>query len=68
MLGAKIIVSHCTHSSTSLGYGHILFVSQIHDLFGSLLVTILIGGDYFVYCHPGSVYLCRVRFLIGYVW
>jgi hypothetical protein len=57
MLGAEITVSHCTHSSTSLGYGHVLFVSSVHDLFGSLLVTILTGGVYFVYCHPGLVYL-----------
>jgi hypothetical protein len=29
---------------TNLGYGHTLFVSSGHDLFGSLLVTILTGG------------------------
>jgi hypothetical protein len=31
-----------THKN--LGYGHALFISSGHDLFGSLLVTILIGG------------------------
>jgi hypothetical protein len=67
MLGAELTVSHRTHLSTSLGYDHVLFVSSVHDLFGSLLVTIL-SGVYFVYCHLGSVYLCRMRFLIGYVW
>jgi hypothetical protein len=44
MLGAEITVSHRTHSSTSLGYGHVLFVSSGHDLFGSLLVIILTAG------------------------
>jgi hypothetical protein len=29
---------------TNLGYGHVLFISSAHDLFGSLLVTILTGG------------------------
>jgi hypothetical protein len=68
MLGAELTVSRRTHSSTSLGYGHVLFVSSVHDLLRSLLVTILTGGVSFVYYHPSSVYLCRVRFLIGYVW
>ena len=30
--------------SSNLGYGHALFISSGHDLFGSLLVTILTGG------------------------
>jgi hypothetical protein len=29
--------------SSSLGYGHVLFISSGHDLFGSLLVTVLTG-------------------------
>jgi hypothetical protein len=29
-----------------------VFISSGHDLFGSLLVTILTGGVSFVYCHP----------------
>jgi hypothetical protein len=44
MLGAEITVSHRTHSSTSLGYGHVLFVSSGHGLFGSLLVIIVTAG------------------------
>jgi hypothetical protein len=44
MLGAELTVSHRTHSSISLGYGHALFISLGHNLFGSLLVTILTGG------------------------
>ena len=44
MLGAELTVSHRTYLSTSLGYGHALFISSGHDLFGSLLVTILTGG------------------------
>jgi hypothetical protein len=68
ILGAELTVSHRAHSSTSLGYSHALFISLGHDLFGSLLVIILTGGVSFVYCHLGPVYLCRVRFLIGYVW
>jgi sensor histidine kinase YesM len=44
MLGAELTVSHHTRSSTSFGYGHVLFVSSVHDLLGSLLVIILIGG------------------------
>jgi hypothetical protein len=68
MLGAEVTVSHRTPSSTKLCFGHILFLSSSHDLLGSLLVTILTSGVSFVYCHLGSVYLCRVRFLIGYVW
>jgi hypothetical protein len=31
-------------SLTNSGYGHALFISSGHDLFGSLLVTILTGG------------------------
>jgi hypothetical protein len=41
MLGAELTVSHRTHSSTSLGYDHTLFISSGHNLFGSLLVTVL---------------------------
>jgi hypothetical protein len=44
MLGAESTVSHCTPSPTNLGYGHVLFISSGHDLFGSLLVTIFTGG------------------------
>jgi hypothetical protein len=33
--------------SSCLGYGHALFISSGHDLFGSLLVTILTSGIYF---------------------
>jgi hypothetical protein len=29
--------------SSSLGYGHVLFISSGHDLFDSLLVTVLTG-------------------------
>jgi hypothetical protein len=47
MFGAEIIACHRTHSSTSLGNGHALFISSGRDLFGSLLVTILISGVYF---------------------
>jgi hypothetical protein len=51
MPGAELTVSHLFLSS-SLGYGHALFTSSGHDLFGSLLVTILTSGVSFVYCHP----------------
>jgi hypothetical protein len=44
MLEAELTVSHRTPSPTSLGYGHALFISLGHNLFGSLLVTILTGG------------------------
>jgi hypothetical protein len=43
MLGAEVSVSHRTPSTTNLGYDHALFISSGHDLFGSLLVTILTG-------------------------
>ena len=43
MLGAEVSVSHRTRSPTNLGYGHVSFISLGHDLFGSLLVTILTG-------------------------
>jgi hypothetical protein len=43
MLGAEITVSHRT-PFIQLGYGHVLFISSGHDLFGSLLVTIFTGG------------------------
>jgi hypothetical protein len=46
MLGAELTVSHRTCSSI-LGYGHALFISSGHDLFGSLLVTVLTSGAYF---------------------
>jgi hypothetical protein len=59
MLGAEITVSHRT-LSTSLGSGH--------DLLGSLLVIFLTGGVSLIYGHPCTVYLCCVRFLIGYLW
>jgi hypothetical protein len=71
MLGAELIVSHQSPiilpSSTNLGSDHVLFISSGHDLFDSLLVIIFTSGVYFVYCHPCSVYLRCVRFLIGYV-
>jgi hypothetical protein len=51
MLGAEITVSHRTPSLTHLGFGHILFISKGHDLFGFLLVIILTGGVSFLYCH-----------------
>jgi hypothetical protein len=44
MFGAELMVSHRTPSPTNLGYGHALCISSSHDLFGSLLVTILTGG------------------------
>jgi hypothetical protein len=52
MLGTKVTVFHRTSSPPSLGYGHALFLSLGHDLFGSLLVTIFTGGVSFVPCHP----------------
>jgi hypothetical protein len=52
MLGTEVTVFHHTPSPPSLGYGHALFISSGHDLFGSLLVTILTGGVSFVPCHP----------------
>jgi hypothetical protein len=51
MLRAELTVSYHTHSSTSLGYGHILFVSSVHDLLGSLLVI------------TGGVSFCILSFL-----
>jgi hypothetical protein len=42
MLGAEITVSHRT-PFIQLGYGHALFTSSGHDLFGSLLVIVLTG-------------------------
>jgi hypothetical protein len=68
MLGAEVSVSHRTPSPPSLGYGHVVFISSGHNLFSSLLVTILTGGVSFEYCHPCSTYWCGARFLIGYVW
>jgi hypothetical protein len=44
MLVAKLTVSHRIPSPTKLGYGHALFISSGHDLFGSLLVTLFTGG------------------------
>jgi hypothetical protein len=46
MLGLKL-QSPIILLSSSLGYGHVLFISSGHDLFGSLLVTILTSGVYF---------------------
>jgi hypothetical protein len=43
---AEVTVSHRT-PFISLGYGHVLFISLGHDLFGSLLVIILTSGIYF---------------------
>jgi hypothetical protein len=43
MLEAEVTVSHRT-PFIKLGYGHVLFISSGHDLFGSLLVTILTSG------------------------
>jgi hypothetical protein len=54
MLGTEVSVSLRTPSPPSLGYGHVLFISSGHNLFGSLLVTILTGGVSFEYCHPDS--------------
>jgi hypothetical protein len=67
MLGAEIHVSHRTHSLTNFGFAHVLFISLGLDLFGSLLEILLTNGVSFVYCHPCSIYLCDMRFLIGYV-
>jgi hypothetical protein len=58
--------------SSSLGYGHALFISLGHDLFGSLLVTILTSGIYFcmlpsllslLVSHEISYWLCLVLVL-----
>jgi hypothetical protein len=38
--------------SSSLGYGHALFISSGHDLIGSLLVTILTGGVFLCTLSP----------------
>jgi hypothetical protein len=43
-LGLKYQSPIVLPSLTNLGYVHALFISSGHDLFGSLLVTILIGG------------------------
>jgi hypothetical protein len=43
MLGTEVTVFHRTPSPPSLGYGHALFISLGHDLFDSLLVTVLTG-------------------------
>jgi hypothetical protein len=40
----KLPLSLHDQTHTNLGYGHALFISLDHDLFGSLLVTILTGG------------------------
>jgi hypothetical protein len=42
MLGLKL-QSPIVLLSSSLGYAHVLFISSGHDLFDSLLVTILTG-------------------------
>jgi hypothetical protein len=72
MLGAEVTVSHRTPSPPSLDYGHALFISSGHDLFGSLLVTIHTGGvslcilsplpSLFVLCEI-SYWLCLVMAL-----
>jgi hypothetical protein len=60
MLEAELTVFHRTPSPTSLGYGHPLFISSGHDLFGSLLVTILTGRV--------SLYIVTLAQSIGVVW
>jgi hypothetical protein len=50
MLGAELTVSHHTPSSTNLGYGHALFISSSHDLFGSLLYIVTPFLNPFVSC------------------
>jgi hypothetical protein len=64
MFGAELTVSHRTHSSTSLGYGHVLFVSSVHDLLGSLLVIILTGGVSFCILSflPSLFVLCEISY------
>jgi hypothetical protein len=72
MLEAELTVSHRTPSPPSLGYGHVLFISSGHDLFGSLLVTIHTGGvslcilsplpSLFVLCEI-SYWLCLIMVL-----
>jgi hypothetical protein len=72
MLGAESTVSHRTHFSLSLGYGHVLFISLGHNLFGSLPVTIHTGGvslcilsplpSLFVMCEI-SYWLCLIMVL-----
>jgi hypothetical protein len=64
MLGAELTVSHRTHSSTSLGYGHVLFVSSVHDLLGSLFVIILTGGVSFciLSCLPSLFVPCEISY------
>jgi hypothetical protein len=61
MLRTELTVSHRTHSLTSLGYGHVWIVSPVHDLLGSLLVTILIGGVSLCMLPPCSIH-CAVRY------
>jgi hypothetical protein len=63
MLGAKLSVSHRTPSQTNLGYGHALFISSGHNLFGPLLVTVL-TGRVSLYSYPCLIHWCRVRILI----
>jgi hypothetical protein len=63
MLGAEVTVSHRTPSSTNLGYGHALFISSDHDLFYSLLVTILTGR---VSCILSSLFNLLVWHKISY--
>jgi hypothetical protein len=64
---AEVTVSHRT-PFINLGYGHALFISSDHDLFGSLLVTILIGGVSLCILSPLLNLLVGTRFLIGHVW
>jgi hypothetical protein len=60
MLGAEVTVSHRTPSPTNLGSGHALFISWGHNLFGSLLVTVLTGRV--------SLYIVTLAQSIGVAW
>jgi hypothetical protein len=51
MLVAEVSVSHRT-PFIKLGYDHVLFILSGHDLFGSLLVTILTGGVFICILSP----------------
>jgi hypothetical protein len=60
MLEAELTVSHRIPSPTNLGYGHILFISSGHNLFGSLLVTVLTVRV--------SLYIVTLAQSIGVAW
>jgi hypothetical protein len=49
---------------TNLGYGHVLFISLGHDLFGSLLVTILTSGVSLCTLSPlpSSIVSCEISY------